>query len=319
MAIKVPFSIVLNWLSSNGWQYISGHFKNTESFLQVACVLCGKIRSFCFANSRCPCLGLSFSTFQIEVLTGILLGDAHLERRNLTYNTNLTVSHYRKDKKYVEHLGNIFNEFLTKRGIADREVFDKRTQKKYYSTGFKTRNMLILNEFHTTWYKNKIKIIPKDLCLTSTIMAYWIADDGHVSYGGKYHNKIKKISYSSLYFKLSTQAFTKKENLFLVSLLCERYGEGFSVGKYNVIYCTRSDTAKRVFRDIDKIFPLSRKAIWREPRVEINIIKKIYPCCPYCKNEKVYKNGHNSSHKQKFYCLECKKQYIKGEIECLIV
>lgn len=81
----------------------------------------------------------------------------------------------------------------------------------------------------------------------------------------------------------------------------------------NVIYCTRSDTAKRVFRDIDKVFPLSRKAIWREPRAEINIIKKIRAALTV-KMKKSIKMGIIVATNKSFIALSVKSNILKERL-----
>ena len=60
---------------------------------------------------------------------------------------------------------------------------DKRTGKIYKSIYFRTLTLPCLNEYHDIFYKNKVKIIPKNLdeLLTPIGLAYWIMDDGSIT------------------------------------------------------------------------------------------------------------------------------------------
>jgi LAGLIDADG DNA endonuclease family len=89
---------------------------------------------------------------------------------------------------------------------------DKRTGKFYKSIAFKTAVFDYLNEYHTLFYENKKKIVPKNIqeLLTARGLAYWIMDDGY------YNNNI---------LNLCTDCYAYEE----VNLLVETLNSNFSL------------------------------------------------------------------------------------------
>lgn len=57
-----------------------------------------------------------------------------------------------------------------------------------------------LFDIYSLWYPNNKKIVPQNLVLTPNILLHWYLGDGSLSFGS---------------FYISTQSFTKEENLFL--------------------------------------------------------------------------------------------------------
>lgn len=84
---------------------------------------------------------------------------------------------------------------------------DKRTGKIHRSISFKTAHMPCLNYYYDLFYDNNIKVVPKNIheLLTARGLAYWIMDDGSISY---YNQTI-----------LHTRAFTKEEVILLQNAL----------------------------------------------------------------------------------------------------
>lgn len=84
---------------------------------------------------------------------------------------------------------------------------DKRTGKVYKSIAFKTSKMDCFNEYHNLFYKNKKKVVPKNIrvLLTTRGLAYWIMDDG------------SKLKYNQMI--LHTRAFNKKDVILLQDTL----------------------------------------------------------------------------------------------------
>ena len=121
---------------------------------------------------------ISLSEEQKEIIVGLLLADAYLERKKISHNTRLRIDHtYPNQEKYVEHL---YKKFQTLSGKPPKIYIrnpDKRTGKVYKSISFKTFNLPCLNYYHSLFYKqittltekisnNKakfIKIVPNDI------------------------------------------------------------------------------------------------------------------------------------------------------------
>lgn len=141
---------------------------------------------------------------QEEALIGIMLGDGYLERKKSTHNTRLCLEQaYPKNENYLFSLFDLFKSLTISRPKVIIRKPDKRTNKFYKSIAFKTSAMFCLNKYHELFYKDKIKIVPKNIheLLTARGLAYWIMDDGGI---GFYNQTI-----------LHTRAFTK-EDLFLL-------------------------------------------------------------------------------------------------------
>jgi len=89
---------------------------------------------------------------------------------------------------------------------------DKRSDSVTKSLYFRTLAMPCLNYYYNLFYKEKVKIVPKNLgeLLTARGLAYWIMDDGGKSV---YNQTI-----------LHTRAFSKEEIIYIQSVLSENLG-----------------------------------------------------------------------------------------------
>jgi len=112
---------------------------------------------------------------QKEAIIGIILGDGYLERSKPNHNTRLSIDQsYPEKDKYLMHLYNLFEPMVKNAPQIITRKADKRTGKVYQSMSFKTLSMPVLNQYHDLFYKNKIKIIPRNLdqLLTARGLAY---------------------------------------------------------------------------------------------------------------------------------------------------
>lgn len=149
---------------------------------------------------------LSLSEIQREVLIGLLLGDGCLERKSK--NSRLQVKQSVNKKEYVVWLNNIFLDYV-KTPAKQRKDTDQ-----WY---FATRSLSQFEEWNKIFYKNRKKIIPKNICdlLASPIsLAVWFMDDGTLDYREKSH-------YS---FTYSTDSFSVTEVALLQKALFENFG-----------------------------------------------------------------------------------------------
>lgn len=140
------------------------------------------------------------------------MGDGFIERAKPTHNAKIRIEQsYPEKSEYLESLYNIFEPLTTmkptiltinnnKRGVSTKSIY------------FITLAMPCLNYYHELFYKEGLKIIPKNLSelLTARGLSYWILDDG-----GKYiHNKTL----------IHTRSFSKSYVEFLQSILHKTLG-----------------------------------------------------------------------------------------------
>lgn len=197
---------------------------------------------------------------QKEHILGSLLGDGSIEMGKLAKNARLCICRQTKDKDYVKWQALIFNNLCEDNCLKHSVFFDKRTNKYYYRTYFRTRNCPIITEYWKKWYPDKIKIVPRDIAFSPISLLIWFLDDGCVHFD-------KSKNCSVLRLDLSTMGFTKDENIFLSQKLSEYIKEEVRVlsqkGKY---YLRLTNVPARKFISIiDPIFPdcMIRKAKWR--------------------------------------------------------
>lgn len=257
-----------------------------------------------------------------EVLVGLLLGDGHLARPNHhnQHNACLSINRKSSDREYQKLTSEIFEDYLTPKSLTDYQIYDKRTKKIYYQSRFRSMCHPYFSEYHNKWYKNRIKIVPKNIVLTPTSVKFWFADDGCVHSCGHHQNQTR------LELKLATHAFAYDEVEFLQSSLYNLYSIPWQIitekAKSNKLQHTlrmwKKDDCYHFLRCIDSDFPLTRKKeIWHNPKYAV-FTKQIIPICKFCGNSKVYKNGKSPSGIQKFHCQLCFRQfYGKTEIKFL--
>lgn len=151
-----------------------------------------------------------------EILDGELLGDGSLIKPNrgdayFTYTTSR--------RGYLEWLLGLlasFNLEPTGKGIYKAVGgWSPRPSYQYVSKRYPE-----LTDSYWRWYPNGKKRVPKDLVLTPITCLHWYLGDGSL-----------KNPLPTPYITLSTQAFTKEEVEFLVSMLNEIVGEA-RIGKH---------------------------------------------------------------------------------------
>ena len=124
-----------------------------------------------------------FSSHQIDVLIGSLLGDARLECRSAGVHTPVTarfrVHHGVKQKEYVFWKYEVLKNFVSKQ---PREISWTNPKRNLYEVFcyFHTRSVKELGILHQYFYHQKIKILPEDIfeILTPCMIAVWFMDDG---------------------------------------------------------------------------------------------------------------------------------------------
>ena len=148
---------------------------------------------------------------QKEALIGIILGDGFVERSKPSHNTRIRIEQsYPEKSEYLKSL----HELLEPLTAMEPTILTRKNKKRGVLTQslyFKTLSMACLNYYHELFYKDNVKIIPRNLeeLLTGRGLAYWIMDDGGKSV---YNQTI-----------LHTRSFTKQDVEYLQTVLNKNF------------------------------------------------------------------------------------------------
>ena len=153
---------------------------------------------------------LRLTTKQKEIMSGLLLGDGHLESQNNGKTYRLKVEHSINQKDYVDWLYNIFSNWCQS---EPKERIKDSFGKKITSYGFTTYSSGSFRFFANQFYKNHQKIVPKKIShfLSLLTIAVWFMDDGSLK-SDKHNNYI-----------IHTLGFKKSECQLLVRSLLKRF------------------------------------------------------------------------------------------------
>nr|AOC61478.1 putative LAGLIDADG homing endonuclease [Rhexinema sarcinoideum] len=163
-----------------------------------------------------------------EITTGLLLGDANLQKPKQCKYFQLRFAQNQKREDYVNWLlkkykTGLINSASLKPLVACEsphiyQYTTQKNQKKELSFSFQTRISSAFEEHAKIFYANKStkKSLCSDLswferCLTPQALAYWFMDDGTLT------------SKASCSFLLCTHAFKFEEVVFLSNLLNKKY------------------------------------------------------------------------------------------------
>jgi len=125
---------------------------------------------------------LKLNQTQISVLIGSILGDGTLRVGKNALNADFKTEQGLKQKDYVFWKYEVFREWVTTPPkISFR--YDENRIPYEKSWWFRTIRHPKLTLFHKMFYKNGIKIVPKNIVdlLDPLVMAVWIMDDGCLS------------------------------------------------------------------------------------------------------------------------------------------
>lgn len=150
-----------------------------------------------------------------EFLTGCLLGDGSIEKRQSKLNARYAEGG--SNQKYLEWKYKFISQYFPCSFDERISKPHKKTGKRYQGWWLKTTVHPVLTELHLQWY-SKVKIVPESLItkyLTEFALAVWFCDDGCSSRS------------ASLY----TMSFSDSEVKFLSSLLEYRFGLSGSILK----------------------------------------------------------------------------------------
>lgn len=110
----------------------------------------------------------SFSDMQLEILTGLLMGDGTVVR-----GTNPSIRAHMTNKEYLEFLDNIFGVLGC--GIRLHEEHSNKDWSNTYT--WQTRAHPYLSKYED-WYSSGRKVWPEDIELTPLVLKHWYAGDG---------------------------------------------------------------------------------------------------------------------------------------------
>lgn len=206
-----------------------------------------------------------------KVIEGCLLGDGHIGIGKRCVNGFF--SYRSSSKMHTQYVFNYFKEYCNYDEIKRSETYDKRTNKTYVSYYFRTKNDKIFTEQHKRFYKNKIKIIPKDIVLTKINLLFWYIGDGSISQD---------------HIRIHTDSFTEKE----VEFLCEKLID-FKATKLKKSY----DNVNKIYKYIIYIPRFYSKSFFEYiGKCPIKDYKHRWEISEY-KNKNIEKNGmSNYSH-----------------------
>lgn len=190
-----------------------------------------KCESLSLKRSRSDTVQIGFTP---EWLIGELLGDGHITK-------NGRYSHTTKYHEYAEFLGTLFFALGARYRIKDEWRHERRTDKLYFRSLFRTRTNFKAQRL--LWYPADIKRVPANLRLSDESFLHWVLGDGSIT----------KINV----FYLCTMGFVRSDIDLLVGVL-SRFGLKCRVRKDNTIFIPRiafnKDRLKQ-FIDTQLIYP----------------------------------------------------------------
>lgn len=122
---------------------------------------------------------LIVSDRQQEILTGLLLGDGHLETQNDGRTYRLKVEQCLRKREYVEWLFQEFRDFIR---TEPKEKEKTRNEIRTKNVGWSTLSVGNFRFHAAQFYRGKEKVVPNmkmiGKLLTPLALAVWFMDDG---------------------------------------------------------------------------------------------------------------------------------------------
>jgi hypothetical protein len=142
----------------------------------------------------------SLSEKQKSLIEGCLLGDGYMRCKS---NAHLQITHSINQKKYVDFKYQLLKDYV----LTPPKSYKGNGGRVGYR--FFTRSLPQLTRFYRRYYKDKKKVIPRDLQLNSFSLAVWFMDDGSKSRNSCY---------------LNTQQFSLSDQNYLKLVLQKQFG-----------------------------------------------------------------------------------------------
>lgn len=196
-----------------------------------------------------------FSSFQEEIINGLLLGDGSISHNKRLY-PRLSISRQLQDKNYIYWHYKVFKDFY---GTEPKyfKSYHNKAKKFYEGYACRTKSGKLFKELQNKWYsKNRKKTIPSDLKITPYTLLIWFLDDGCV---------VKK-SNNNLIIKFSTDGFNKRDVKRLSKILFNDTGAQLNIYKNGNGFILKGSTqvTNKIISLIDPIFLdcMNRKRTW---------------------------------------------------------
>lgn len=204
---------------------------------------------------------MKLNQIQKDVLFGGLLGDLSLQTYSNGKSWRVRCLQKRENLVYVNHICEIFSEFVKTRSKIINDPKHKVTLKSYSKAYFNTLVAPPFKEYGTMFYElepiykngksvycRHKKVLPSlgiiYEALTPRAIAYWFMDDG------SYKTTNKSI-------RFCTESFTLEENMRLCEVLKKRYNWNVNVIRHNKGYrIAMSKTSFKSFKDTIEIYVL---------------------------------------------------------------
>jgi hypothetical protein len=147
--------------------------------------------------------GKKITKEQMDIFNGLMISDAHLTKKN-GKNGNSRFSLITSVKEFRDKVFDIFPNFpWSDSSLTSREVYDKRTNKRYKSHRLRSLTTTFFTEQRKKWYPKGKKIVPKDIKINKDMLLWWYIGDGHL------HKNINRPNARRI--ELATEGFTLKE------------------------------------------------------------------------------------------------------------
>ena len=147
---------------------------------------------------------------QRQILDGMLLGDAHLERQRGAQLARLKIEHSVAQSAYVAWKFAEWRDWV--RTPPRERARRNRIGTVSMNIGFSTLSHIEFEEVREKFYVDRRKVVPEDLKLTPLAMAVWFMDDG-----SRKSNQCRGVY-------LNTQSFTTLEVDLLRSVIRRDFG-----------------------------------------------------------------------------------------------
>ncbi|WP_338788291.1 endonuclease [Metabacillus sp. FJAT-53654] len=162
----------------------------------------------------------------IDRISGKLLGDGNISIEH-NRKPRLRFSHCLRDKDWAIHCYTELKDYVPFSKPKERRVIDSRIKIGFTDSIYvQSLTSPIVISLLDIWYIHRKKIVPFDLLyegISPVTLAWWYQDDGHLK---NVNGKVSKII-------LSTDSFSKKENIELIELLNTFYKLTFRLDGQN--------------------------------------------------------------------------------------
>ena len=148
-----------------------------------------------------------------QILTGLMLGDLHAQKRTPNSNVRLLFEQGLVHEQYLMHLFELFKSYCLAAPKMANRLPDKRTGNIYTRITFRTFALPCFNEIYNLFYLEGVKTIPSNIgeLLTGLSLAYWLSDDGTFVKG-------RDIVI------ISTESYSESDVDLLITVLSNKFG-----------------------------------------------------------------------------------------------